>query len=141
MSFNTTKITVFYEVKEKEEDVNLFYSTITDNVGITCGEQEVFLTCGQFEALAYLMRRCFYTRDMLDEAQNILDKKNVPIPSISLTTKRNGKWRLKRIDMTNHDFYQYSHGDNGGGKLNTTICPTITICSWPCNCFLIEEYD
>ncbi len=78
MSYNTTKITVFNEDKEKEEDVNLFYSTITDNVGITCGEQEVFLTRGQFEALAYLMRRCFYTRDMLDEAQNILDKEYCP---------------------------------------------------------------
>lgn len=78
MSFNTTKITVFNEDKEKDEDVKLFYSTITDNVGITCGEQEVFLTRGQFEALAYLMRRCFYTRDMLDGSQNILDKEKCP---------------------------------------------------------------
>ena len=78
MSYNTTKITVFNEDIEKEEDVNLFYSTITDNVGITCGEQEVFLTRGQFGALAYLMRRCFYTRGMLDEAQDILDKEQCP---------------------------------------------------------------
>ena len=67
MSYNTTKITVFNDEKEKDEDVKLFYSTITDNVGITCGEQEVFLTQDQFKALAYLMRRCFYTRDMLNE--------------------------------------------------------------------------
>lgn len=66
------------EDKEKKEDVKLFYSTITDNVGITCGEQEVFLTRNQFEALAYLMRRCFYTRDMLNEAQNILNKEKCP---------------------------------------------------------------
>ncbi|WP_308274532.1 hypothetical protein [Prevotella sp.] len=78
MSYNTEKIIVKNEDTGKEEDVKLFYSTITDNVGITCGEQEVFLTRGQFEALAYLMRRCFYTRDILDEAQNILDKENCP---------------------------------------------------------------
>ena len=74
MSYNTEKIIVKNEDTGKEEEVKLFYSTITDNVGITCGEQEVFLTRGQFEALAYLMRRCFYTRDMLNEAQNILNK-------------------------------------------------------------------
>lgn len=67
MSYNTTKITVFNDEKEKDEDVKLFYSTITDNVGITCGEQDVFLTEDQFKALAYLMMRCFYTRDMLDK--------------------------------------------------------------------------
>ena len=78
MSYNTTKITVFNDEKEKDEDVELFYSTITDNVGITCGEQEVFLTQDQFKALAYLMRRCFYTRDLLDEAQDILDKEQCP---------------------------------------------------------------
>lgn len=69
MSYNTTKITVFNDEKEKDEDVELFYSTITDNVGITCGEQNVFLTQDQFKALAYLMGRCFYTRDMLIEMQ------------------------------------------------------------------------
>ena len=78
MSFNTEKIIVKNEDTGKEEDVKLFYSTITDNVGITCGEQEVFLTQDQFKALAYLMRRCFYTRGMLDEAQNILDKEQCP---------------------------------------------------------------
>lgn len=78
MSYNTTKITVLNEDTENKEDVKLFYSTITDNVGITCGEQEVFLTRCQFEALAYLMRRCFYTRDILDEAQGILDKEKCP---------------------------------------------------------------
>lgn len=78
MSYNTEKIIVKNEDTEKEEDIMLFYSTITDNVGITCGEQEVFLTRGQFEALAYLMRRCFYTRDLLDEAQDILDKEQCP---------------------------------------------------------------
>lgn len=67
MSYNTEKIIVKNEDTGKEEDVKLFYSTITDNVGITCGEQEVFLTQDQFKALAYLMRRCFYTRDMLNE--------------------------------------------------------------------------
>lgn len=65
MSYNTEKIIVKNEDTGKEEDVKLFYSTITDNVGITCGEQEVFLTQDQFKALAYLMRRIFYTRDML----------------------------------------------------------------------------
>ena len=67
MSFNTEKIIVKNEDTGKDEDVKLFYSTITDNVGITCGEQEVFLTQDQFKALAYLMERCFYTRDMLNE--------------------------------------------------------------------------
>lgn len=69
MSYNTTKITVFNDEKEKDEDVELFYSTITDNVGITCGKQDVFLTKDQFKALAYLIGRCFYTRDMLIEMQ------------------------------------------------------------------------
>ena len=69
MSFNTEKIIVKNEDTGKEEDVKLFYSTITDNVGITCGEQEVFLTQDQFKALAYLMQRCFYTRDMLNEVR------------------------------------------------------------------------
>lgn len=78
MSYNTEKIIVKNEDTGKEEDVKFFYSTITDNVGITCGEQEVFLTRGQFEALAYLMRRSFYTRDLLDEAQDILDKEQCP---------------------------------------------------------------
>ena len=78
MSFSTEKIIVKNEDTEKEGGVMLFYSTITDNVGITCGEQEVFLTQDQFKALAYLMRRCFYTRDLLDEAQDILDKEQCP---------------------------------------------------------------
>lgn len=69
MSYNTEKIIVKNEDTGKEEDVKLFYSTITDNVGITCGEQEVFLTQDQFKALAYLMQRCFYTRDMLNEVR------------------------------------------------------------------------
>ena len=67
MSYNTKKIIVKNEDTGKDEDVKLFCSTITDNVGITCGEQEVSLTQDQFKALAYLMRRCFYTRDMLNE--------------------------------------------------------------------------
>ncbi len=78
MSYNTTKITVFNDKKEKDEDVKLFYSTITDNVGITCGEQDVFLTEDQFKALAYLMRRCFYTRDMLDKMQVAIDRCKCP---------------------------------------------------------------
>ena len=69
MSYNTEKIIVKNEDTEKEEDVKLFYDTITDNVGITCGEREVFLTQDQFKALAYLMERCFYTRDMLNEVR------------------------------------------------------------------------
>lgn len=69
MSYNTEKIIVKNEDTGKEEDVKLFYSTITDNVGITCGEQEVFLTQDQFKALAYLMQRCFFTRDMLNEVR------------------------------------------------------------------------
>ena len=76
MSFNTEKIIVKNEDTGKEEDVKLFYSTITVNVGITCGELEVFLTQDQFKALAYLMERCFYTRDMLNEvriAKNCLE--------------------------------------------------------------------
>lgn len=69
MSYNTEKIIVKNDDTGKEEDVKLFYSTITDNVGITCGEQEVFLTKDQFKALSCLMFRCFYTRDMLNEAR------------------------------------------------------------------------
>ena len=93
MSYNTEKIIVKNEDTEKEEDVKLFYSTITDNVGITCGEQEVFLTRGQFEALAYLMRRCFYTRDMLNEAQNILNKEKCPYTVYSSHDEK--KWEVE----------------------------------------------
>ena len=75
MSHNTTKITVFNDIDEKDEDVKLYYSTVTDIVGITCGEEEVCLTKDQFKALAYLMRKCFYTRGILDEMQNIPDNK------------------------------------------------------------------
>lgn len=78
MSYNTTKITVFNDEKGKDEDVKLFYSTITDNVGTTCGEQNVFLTQDQFEALAYLMRRCFYTRDMLEKMQVAINRCECP---------------------------------------------------------------
>ena len=92
MSYNTEKIIVKNEDTGKEEDVKLFYSTITDNVGITCGEQEVFLTRGQFEALAYLMRRCFYTRDILDEAQNILNKEKCPYTVYSSHDEK--KWKV-----------------------------------------------
>ena len=93
MSFNTEKIIVKNEDTGKEEDVMLFYSTITDNVGITCGEQEVFLTQDQFKTLAYLMRRCFYTRDLLDEAQNILDKEKCPYTVYSSRDEK--KWEVE----------------------------------------------
>lgn len=96
MSFNTTKITVFNEDTGKEEDVKLFYSTITNNVGITCGEQNVFLTQDQFEALAYLMRRCFYTRDMLDGAQDILDKEKSPYTVYSSKDEETWKVELEK---------------------------------------------
>ena len=76
MSHNTTKITVFNDLIEKDEDVKLYYSTVTDIVGITCGEAEVCLTKDQFKALAYLMRKCFYTRDILDEMQMVSDSKH-----------------------------------------------------------------
>ncbi|WP_308225013.1 hypothetical protein [uncultured Prevotella sp.] len=92
MSYNTEKIIVKNEDTGKEEDVKLFYSTITDNVGITCGEQEVFLTRDQFEALMYLMCRCFYTRDMLNEAQGILDKEKCPYTVYSSHDEK--KWKV-----------------------------------------------
>lgn len=78
MSYNTEKIIVKNDDNGKEEDVKLFYSTITDNVGITCGEQEVFLTQDQFKALTCLMFRCFYTRDMLNEARMANDWGDLP---------------------------------------------------------------
>ena len=42
MSYNTEKIIVKNDDNGNKEEVKLFYSTITDNVGITCGEQNVF---------------------------------------------------------------------------------------------------
>ena len=78
MSHNTTKITVFSDLIEKDEDVKLYYSTVTDIVAITCGEDEVCLTEDQFKALAYLMRRCFYTRDILDKMQVAIDRCKCP---------------------------------------------------------------
>ena len=75
MSHNTTKITVFNDLIEEDEDVKLYYSTVTDTVGIACGEEKVHLTKDQFKALAYLMMKCFYTRDILDEMQMVSDSK------------------------------------------------------------------
>ena len=75
MSHNTTKITVFNDLIEEDEDVKLYYSTVTDTVGIACGEEKVHLTKDQFKALTYLMMKCFYTRDMLDEMQMVSDSK------------------------------------------------------------------
>lgn len=96
MSYNTTKITVFNEYKEKKEDMKLFYSTITDNVGITCGEQDIFLTRGQFEALAYLMRRCYYSRRILDEAQDILEKGKCPYTVYSSHDEKTWEEEIKK---------------------------------------------
>lgn len=78
MSYNTTKIIVFNDETEKDEDVKLLYATESGIVCITCGEQNVFLTDDQFKALAYLMRRCFYTRDMLDKMQVAIDRCKCP---------------------------------------------------------------
>lgn len=96
MSYYTEKIIVKNEDTEKEEDVKLFYSTITDNVGITCGEQEVFLTQDQFQALAYLMERCFYTRDMLNEVRTA---KNCCELTYTVYSSRDEKtWKLEQKD-------------------------------------------
>lgn len=96
MSYNTEKIIVKNEDTGKEEDVKLFYSTITDNVGITCGEQEVFLTQDQFKALAYLMERCFYTRDMLNEVRTA---KNCGELTYTVYSSRDEKtWELEQKD-------------------------------------------
>lgn len=96
MSYNTEKIIVKNEDTEKEEDVKLFYSTITDNVGITCCEQEVFLTQDQFQALAYLMERCFYTRDMLNEVRTA---KNCCELTYTVYSSRDEKtWKLEQKD-------------------------------------------
>ena len=93
MSFNTEKIIVKNEDTGKDEDVKLFYSTITDNVGITCGEQEVFLTQDQFKALAYLMRRCFFTRDMLDKMQVAINRCECPYNVFS--SHNESTWELE----------------------------------------------
>lgn len=92
MSYNTEKIIVKNEDTEKEEDVKLFYSTITDNVGITCGEREVFLTQDQFKALAYLMERCFYTRDMLNEV--MIAKKCCELTYAVYSSRDEKTWEL-----------------------------------------------
>ena len=93
MSYNTEKIIVKNEDTGKDEDVKLFYSTITDNVGITCGDQEVFLTQDQFEALAYLMRRCFFTRDMLDKMQVAINRCECPYNVFS--SHNESTWELE----------------------------------------------
>lgn len=43
--------------------------------------------------------------------------------------------------MTNYDLYQYPRGNNDGGRLDTDVCPTVTINAWQHNVFLIEAYD
>nr|DAG48550.1 MAG TPA: hypothetical protein [Caudoviricetes sp.]DAK88528.1 MAG TPA: hypothetical protein [Caudoviricetes sp.] len=43
--------------------------------------------------------------------------------------------------MNNYDFYQKPRGYNDGGRLDTAVCPTVTINSWQQNVFLIEEYE
>ena len=75
MSHNTTKITVFNDLIEEDEDVKLYYTTVPDTDGNACGEEKVHLTKDQFKALTYLMRKCFYTRDILDEMQMVSDSK------------------------------------------------------------------
>lgn len=78
MSCKSTKITVFNDETKKDEDVRLFYATESGIVCITCGEQDVFFTEDQFKALAYLMRRCFYTKDMLDKMQVAIERCECP---------------------------------------------------------------
>lgn len=90
MSYNTTKITVFNDEKEKDEDVKLFYSTITDNVGITCGEQEVFLLKTSLRLWRILCADAFIQEIFWTARRTSSTKKKVPIPSIPLATKRNG---------------------------------------------------
>lgn len=43
--------------------------------------------------------------------------------------------------MIRYAFYQYPRGENNGGVIGTDLCPTLTVCSWQNNCFLIKEYD
>ena len=93
MSYNTTKITVFNDEKEKDEDVKLFYTTESGNVCITCGEQDVFLTQDQFEALSYLMRRCFFTRDLLDKMQVAINRCECPYNVFS--SHNESTWKLE----------------------------------------------
>lgn len=96
MSYNTEKIIVKNEETEKEEDVKLFYSTITDNVGITCGEQRVYPTQYQFKALAYLMHRCFYTRDMLDEMRVAVSCSEFPYTVYSSHDEKTWKLEIEK---------------------------------------------
>ena len=42
MTHGVRKIQIQDPYSDGTEDIKLYYSTITDNVGITCGEQDVF---------------------------------------------------------------------------------------------------
>lgn len=92
MNYDITKITVFNIETEKYEDVGLFCVNEAGTVGITCGDQNVYLTQDQFKALAYLMGRCSYTRDMINEMQAAIIGCEFPY---SVFSSHNGKiWKL-----------------------------------------------
>lgn len=93
MGHMTEKITIFNSDSEKEEDVKLYYSTVTDNVGFTCGKENIFLNLDQFRALAYLMRRCFLTRDILDEMR--IAKNSCEFPYTVYSSEDEKTWELK----------------------------------------------
>lgn len=98
MAHETTKTTVFNENNGKEEDVKLYYSTVTDNVGITCGEEEIFITQEQFRALAYLMQRCFYTRDILNEMRIANTCCEFPYTVYASTDEKTWELRVEKDD-------------------------------------------
>lgn len=92
MNYDRMKITVFNIETEKYEDVELFCVNEAGTVGISCGNQNVYLTQDQFKALAYLFGRCSYTRDTVNEMQAAIDCCEFPY---SVFSSHNGKvWKL-----------------------------------------------
>ena len=66
MSHNTLKIE---KDNFREHSVILSRSTVSDVVVIKCGSKSVCLEQDEFKALAHLMNYDFYTRGMIEEAQ------------------------------------------------------------------------
>lgn len=66
MSYNTLKIE---KDKFREHPVILSRSTVSDMVVIKCGSKGVCFEQDEFKALAHLINYDFYTRGMIEEAQ------------------------------------------------------------------------
>lgn len=89
MSHNILKIK---EDKLVGHPVSLYRSTVSDMVTIMCGSQEIWLEQDEFKALAHILCHDFYTRGMIEEAQEHNQKDVRPYDIYSSYDEEN--WEL-----------------------------------------------